>query len=349
MTQTAVLEQLVEIQGLAAECVTGEDIRDGLLPKMCHLFRSKSAVHYDVVTTSDTAKLGQNASYEVDPFWANLYSQHFQSMDPCYLELSRFLKSDTPPSISTDQVIRSEETYVSSEYYNDFLNKQNIHSSIIFYTGDSLGAVSLYGFHRSRGAEHYDRQDHLIADLLNRQLAAARRKARGDSRSLRDHVFTRLFEAVHVDAYLVLDTDLHIVSSGGEAASELALTPDIVKQCAAFQKSNGARLSLTDTFPILEEKGGSRLVLEALDTNPALLLLKREQVSHTGLSAARLTLFGLSNREREVVGLLSLGQKNAEIAATLGLSVKTVENHLISIFRKTDSKNRTGLLRRLSD
>jgi DNA-binding NarL/FixJ family response regulator len=42
----------------------------------------------------------------------------------------------------------------------------------------------------------------------------------------------------------------------------------------------------------------------------------------------------LTNREREILELVALGQPNAAIAARLGLSGKTIANHVSSIFTK---------------
>ena len=42
----------------------------------------------------------------------------------------------------------------------------------------------------------------------------------------------------------------------------------------------------------------------------------------------------LTAREQEVLGLLTAGLGNAEIAAELGVSTNTVKNHLYSIYRK---------------
>ena len=47
------------------------------------------------------------------------------------------------------------------------------------------------------------------------------------------------------------------------------------------------------------------------------------------------TLFPeLSEREREILALIAQGHNNAEIAARLGLAIKTVRNHISNIFNK---------------
>lgn len=48
----------------------------------------------------------------------------------------------------------------------------------------------------------------------------------------------------------------------------------------------------------------------------------------------------LTAREMEVLGLLVQGMTNDQIGVELGISVKTVENHLHSIFRKMDVASR---------
>lgn len=50
---------------------------------------------------------------------------------------------------------------------------------------------------------------------------------------------------------------------------------------------------------------------------------------------------GLSEREREVLGLLVRGQSNKQIAATLCIAAGTVKNHLTSIFTKLGVSDRT--------
>ncbi len=54
-------------------------------------------------------------------------------------------------------------------------------------------------------------------------------------------------------------------------------------------------------------------------------------------------LASLTAREREVIKLIGEGLKNKAIASRMGVSDKTVQNHLTSIFRKLDVNDRLEL------
>lgn len=53
----------------------------------------------------------------------------------------------------------------------------------------------------------------------------------------------------------------------------------------------------------------------------------------------------LTEREREVLVLLSDGLSNAQIGTRLHISYKTVEKYVSTLFRKTETSNRAGLVR----
>ncbi|MNI68791.1 Response regulator protein VraR [compost metagenome] len=52
----------------------------------------------------------------------------------------------------------------------------------------------------------------------------------------------------------------------------------------------------------------------------------------------------LSEREKEVMGLLMNGYSNQEIAADLYITEVTVKKHLTAVFRKLNVRNRTQLV-----
>ena len=63
------------------------------------------------------------------------------------------------------------------------------------------------------------------------------------------------------------------------------------------------------------------------------------------LERATPSLDSLTGREREVLGLIARGLLNKEIAAALGISVRTVEAHRESVMRKLDARSVAALTR----
>jgi DNA-binding NarL/FixJ family response regulator len=57
------------------------------------------------------------------------------------------------------------------------------------------------------------------------------------------------------------------------------------------------------------------------------------------------TFFGLTQREEQVLSLLTKGHSNAEIGNQLHLSPRTVEKYVSSLLRKTETSNRAELVR----
>ena len=61
--------------------------------------------------------------------------------------------------------------------------------------------------------------------------------------------------------------------------------------------------------------------------------------------AAANRIAGLTHRERQIMELVLAGHPNKNIAADLGISQRTVENHRASIMKKTGSKSLPALAR----
>jgi DNA-binding NarL/FixJ family response regulator len=57
----------------------------------------------------------------------------------------------------------------------------------------------------------------------------------------------------------------------------------------------------------------------------------------------------LTPRERDVLRLIALGHTNAEIAAMLHVSIRTVENHRASVLRKLGLRTRADLVRHANE
>lgn len=88
---------------------------------------------------------------------------------------------------------------------------------------------------------------------------------------------------------------------------------------------------------------GSRLIVHFVpdpdDAGAGFLLMKGERLD---LRSAHLAQLPLTEREREVLVLVTAGKTNGEIATILAISARTVQKHLEHIFQKLGVETRTG-------
>ena len=68
-----------------------------------------------------------------------------------------------------------------------------------------------------------------------------------------------------------------------------------------------------------------------------------------GSTSASPAFADLTPRERDVVELIARGRDNAQIAASLGLSEKTVRNHITEVYRRLEVQNVLELARALDE
>jgi len=122
------------------------------------------------------------------------------------------------------------------------------------------------------------------------------------------------------------DTDEHIQQAIGSGAAAY-----LIKQTAAVDLAKAIR----------EVKKGNAYF------SPAIAQRLREQtcLSLSGASQSKASNVELTFREAEVLQLIAEGFANKQIAAELGLSVKTVEKHRQQVMNKLDIHDTAGLVR----
>jgi len=93
----------------------------------------------------------------------------------------------------------------------------------------------------------------------------------------------------------------------------------------------------------LEKPVDDELLVETLQQ--AVRAHVRSRQRHAGDRVARARYAQLSEREREVLGLIVAGLTNKEIGRALGLSPRTVETHRANLFAKLESESLAQLIR----
>jgi two-component system, LuxR family, response regulator FixJ len=108
-----------------------------------------------------------------------------------------------------------------------------------------------------------------------------------------------------------------------------------VEMCRRAFKSGAAEF--------LEKPVDDEVLLEALQNAVRQHVQSRER--HAADRAARERYAQLSEREREVLGLIVAGLTNKEVARSLSLSPRTVETHRANIFGKLQAESLAQLIR----
>lgn len=73
-------------------------------------------------------------------------------------------------------------------------------------------------------------------------------------------------------------------------------------------------------------------------------LRKPEVDLESGVSRAFLSMYGITEREAEVIEQVAQGKSNQQVADALFVSLSTVRTHLYNVFQKTGARNRVELL-----
>ena len=101
----------------------------------------------------------------------------------------------------------------------------------------------------------------------------------------------------------------------------------LVKDCSTEEVVQAVRLAASGEPALSPELAAS-------------MLAEAHNLDDTGGAAAAVEPI-ISKREEEVLQLIADGLSTTEVAAKLFISVKTVKNHLASIYQKLDTRDRT--------
>ena len=136
-----------------------------------------------------------------------------------------------------------------------------------------------------------------------------------------------------ISGLTVLDT---LVAQGVDQPVIMLTGHGTVDMCRRAFKAGAAEF--------LEKPVNDELLIEALQTAVRQHVRSRER--HQADRAARERYAQLSEREREVLGLIVAGLTNKEIGRALDLSPRTVETHRANLFAKLQAESLAQLIRR---
>jgi DNA-binding CsgD family transcriptional regulator/GAF domain-containing protein len=367
------LESVIAVGQRALECETLDELHFETLKNAEHALGATSSVFFHVEKAPTGWKFTPGATHGAPESGMHAWLDHYKPFDPF---VSRFVeklgRGDDSDNVVVSNEVVSHRQFVSTEFYNDFLRSQKIYHVMVLGLVEKGRPVALLGLHRPDTAEPFSRRDIALARLLVRPLAGATRRARALEQLDESRAILRaLADDLPHQGVVVLDADMTPVFQSADALALLGRLDDaaavpeaITQQCQALLVQQGQTLGAAGAghgaaerrfvlpLPGGVQRLGVRLrLLDHAATAPRYLVSFDEAVVAEGappVQSRQMLRFGLTRRETDIAHLVGVGQANKEIALTLGISVRTVQNHLRAIFEKVGVHNRASLIYRLS-
>ncbi|MBM5812312.1 MAG: helix-turn-helix transcriptional regulator [Gammaproteobacteria bacterium] len=348
-----------------ASCASLAELPDRVLGPLAEAVEASSSVFVEFADRpGQGATVGRRSYVGERPWSLDLYTERYFRIDPLIepsLALNWNQADGTSACVTT---LPAAGSWRDGEYGRHFLRRCSIAHvlGILVPYRSVLGRQFLcLGFHRPQA----DRPFGAAAIGLLRQFAAVIGTmlsgiAAREAASVTGAVLERTARAG--SGYLVFDQDLMLLHAGGSATADLGLggaagAPGVadgyssllgeLRQCLL---SIGPQPGTPPLQLSLVRGAGTAPVRVEVET--VATASGRQHIATTSISgrardlAAALARLGLTSREIEVARLVCAGHSNPEIGRLLGIALRTVENHLRSIFAKAQVSSRTQLVAR---
>lgn len=367
--------RILELSEELFACETLDRAGEQMLAPLAPLLNAESVAMMEYRWAGDNSYVDHSSAHAVDPHYHHLYNTRYFRQDPV-------VDKARPTNIYYDRCAGGQlEIFALSdisdyrelertEYYNEFFRPICVHHvlALCFRSRHAPDHVIGVGFHRPSHAPAFDHRDmrrarQIAAPLMTKAqslMLAAENERRGA-------VMGGLAGISENQGVLILDdsnrllfandrvrTDLHLNEVVGQQidAGTRSGMGQLMTRCKSLPRPGGTRVGEPKVNLTMEPAPGAptlKVSAEALTgTARQVRYLITTQAEEANLPFARsLDALGLTRREADIVSLLVKGLSNPEIGEELIISVRTVENHLRSIYGKAGVQSRTQLIGRL--
>ncbi len=356
--QSQDLKDVLEVGRCALECESMERLQQDTLTLIERSLGARSSVYAHFNKNQKQIKLIEGAEHGVPNGAMARWCSTYHSDDPF---MRRYLARLSTPSnnviVSSDVI--SHQEYISTSFYNEFMKPQSIYHVMIIGLESDRGPIGVFGLHRSISAPAFSKAEVAKANLLVPHLkGAVERIAARELLSECQWIADRFANDLANDGIAIIDQDLKTVYISQNAQQLLSCNDQLPDQ---FLIACGNCLSTHDISEKTAHfcfKAARRTVraeisaLESIHSSPRFMIrldASLQEVPGSPQITRRMKKMGLSRREMDVAQLSSQGLTSMAIADKLFISVRTVNNHLRSIYEKAGVHNRASLIYRLNE
>jgi DNA-binding CsgD family transcriptional regulator len=360
---------VLEISGTAFECATYAEFQQETLRLVERTMGARSSCFFLLTQSpAGTARIHTGVSRGVEKRRMDHFIQYYWRFDPLVTRVTSNRLPDQCTVAQSPHVIGAKQFYRSA-FYHDFLSPQAIHYVLRMTLYRNGRPSAMIGLHRPKSKESFGKREVAIAKLLVPALSAAQEKCLAqDQIAEREAIMAVLSEHLAYEGVVIVNADLRAIyasdgarkilaalaggATTGAAPDELPESLDMacrrLKQALAWNRPLTGLDMLDITPPDQSHRFNVRIRPLDCGAGGLRLILSFKQAEDDVVRLDRMKDLGLTRREINIAQLVSMGLTNPEVADKLCISVRTVQNHLRSIYEKTGVHNRTSLLYRLA-
>ncbi len=363
--ETHDLQDILTIGRTALECDDLREFQEQTFRLMEGCIGASSGVYLQVSGTASAWRFKSGLAHGVPSEGPKVWCSDYADQDPF---VARFLENpDNDKQVVVSSEIVSHKDFVRTRFYQEFLRPQSVYHIMILGLVQNARPIGLFGFHRGAGAEPFSRLEAEKALLLAPYLSAAAQKIRASEMAEeRETIIRSLANDIPFTGVIILNQEGEPVYDYGKAADLLKTGPgrrsqdgplqlpaEIMERCEKVRRGLSWRqgTEFHERFDLKQPDGPPLKVhLHPYDCGARGLrfLVYLGPGKPDAVDRSQLERFGFTRRQIDIVNLVSLGMTNPEIAKRLCISVRTVQNHLRSIYLKVNVRNRTSLVSKLT-
>ncbi|NOZ42130.1 MAG: helix-turn-helix transcriptional regulator, partial [Alphaproteobacteria bacterium] len=363
------LKDILSLNEVAISCKTIGELQRHTLLKIQKIVTAESSVYFDVSQTPLGWQFVNGISYGVPKKAPKAWCDHYQTKDPFTIKLLNHLKLGSKRIVISDETINHSD-YIRTKFYCDFLRPQSIYHMMTIGLHDGSRPIGLIGLHRTSASTAFSTKDISKINAIIPCLSVAIQKIKLSEMAVeRREIIKALSVDMHHEGIMILDRNLFPTFLDDKARTLLKVPPysghEIIRtinnylpprisQCCQelnqrVSNSHDNRVDQHINFTTVHYSQNISGYVYAYRTRGQGLcfLVCFKQQDTNLIKPDNFTKFNLTRREIDIVHLVSVGMTNPEVSSKLFISIRTVQNHLRSIYSKVKVHNRTSLVSKL--
>jgi DNA-binding CsgD family transcriptional regulator len=360
-----ILTNVLEVISVANKSLDGEMVGQKALNAMFQAISAEGGIFF---LPDENGQFTHIILKNLEKEYCNYYKTYYHRFDPLQLADD----SNARKGLAHLDRVTSYNSFQHTEFYNDFLKPQKINYKLIV---NMFAEDKLYGkivLTRPRKSKQFSQRDIRTAKTISPYLAHAlahnelRKKIRVRG-SILDYI-----ENQSSVGMILLDDGLNVIyqnrkaeqicgkfkGSGSSVNHTAPIVCQFLKDCRKIKtglKDCPAGGTNVPRHSVVKGPENTRFLLisKILDEGPdcegsRMFMVSIQEKSLPNFDPQFLIdTFRLSKREIDVVALLFLGMRNAQIAGKLFVTEITIKKHLHNIYGKVGVNNRTKLINKI--